>query len=146
MLKDQNFCQQTWPFVIANNPATPVGRALDIIIFLNFITGYAQQVSVCLSKTGRQESANLGGRLHYTWREKPVQVNGFICTSQQTGFLQNLLKGVWHHRAFHQGAPAWALLQTPSEEQSKHPPCTEPDVFWRWNKVSTVPQRGGRIT
>lgn len=50
-----------------------------------------------------KESTNLEGRLRYTWREKPVQLNGFICTSQQTGFLQNLLKGVWHHGAFHQG-------------------------------------------
>lgn len=38
------------------------------------------------------------------------------------------------------GAPDWALLQTSSEE-NKHPPSTEPDVFRRWNKVSTVPQR-----
>lgn len=30
-------------------------------------------------------------------------VNGFICISQQIRFLQNLLKGVWHHEAFHQG-------------------------------------------
>lgn len=56
---------------------------------------------MCLSKM--KESTNLEGRLHYMGREKPVQLNGFICTSQQTGFLQNLLKGVWHHGAFHQG-------------------------------------------
>lgn len=30
-------------------------------------------------------------------------VNGFICISQQIKFLQNLLKGVRHHEAFHQG-------------------------------------------
>lgn len=36
-------------------------------------------------------------------REKPVQANGFICISQQIRFLQTLLKGVWHHEAFHQG-------------------------------------------
>lgn len=27
------------------------------------------------------------------------------------------------------GAPDWAVLQTSSEEQNKHPPSTEPDVF-----------------
>lgn len=37
--------------------------------------------------------------------------------------------------------PAWALLQTSSEEQNKHSPSPAPDVFRRWNKVSTVTQR-----
>lgn len=30
-------------------------------------------------------------------------VNGFICISQQIRSLQNLLRGVSHHEAFHQG-------------------------------------------
>lgn len=32
-----------------------------------------------------------------------IIVNSFIYISQQIRFLQNLLKGVWHHEAFHQG-------------------------------------------
>lgn len=104
------------------------------LILLNIITGCAQQISVCLREIGQLESTSIRGSHYERGKRIHLYLTANLIPSRSP-------QGTVASRSLSSGAPDWALLQTSEEEENKHPSSTGPDVFWRWNKVPTVPQR-----